>query len=179
MGQLCQDGTTSELDCWIIGKKVEVPLGFSPILCRMSLVPALVLSLSLLSTPAAWSWENLSPVSKDESRMEIDLIGGASVKGVIVKETGTEIFVDIGPTIVTLPKNSIRDRRSVASKDNAEAEAPEGQVYQLGSGKPLPLEEAETLARGSVVRVLAGGGCLLYTSPSPRDKRQSRMPSSA
>ena len=25
----------------------------------------------------------------------------------------------------------------------------------------------------------AGMGCLLYTSPSPRDKRQSRMPSSA
>ena len=24
-----------------------------------------------------------------------------------------------------------------------------------------------------------GGVCLLYTSPSPRDKRQSRMPSSA
>ena len=24
-----------------------------------------------------------------------------------------------------------------------------------------------------------GGGCLLYTSPSPRDKRQTRMPSSA
>ena len=24
-----------------------------------------------------------------------------------------------------------------------------------------------------------GEGCLLYTSPSPRDKRQSRMPSSA
>ena len=26
---------------------------------------------------------------------------------------------------------------------------------------------------------VTGGGCLLYTSPSPRDKRQSRMPSSA
>ena len=25
----------------------------------------------------------------------------------------------------------------------------------------------------------ASGACLLYTSPSPRDKRQSRMPSSA
>ena len=25
----------------------------------------------------------------------------------------------------------------------------------------------------------AAGACLLYTSPSPRDKRQSRMPSSA
>ena len=31
---------------------------------------------------------------------------------------------------------------------------------------------------GGLVRV-AGHGCLLYTSPSPRDKRQSRMPSSA
>ena len=27
--------------------------------------------------------------------------------------------------------------------------------------------------------VLMLSGCLLYTSPSPRDKRQSRMPSSA
>ena len=27
--------------------------------------------------------------------------------------------------------------------------------------------------------VVIGEGCLLYTSPSPRDKRQSRMPSSA
>ena len=34
----------------------------------------------------------------------------------------------------------------------------------------------------SLVRVVKGKiskGCLLYTSPSPRDKRQSRMPSSA
>ena len=29
------------------------------------------------------------------------------------------------------------------------------------------------------VRSRRVGGCLLYTSPSPRDKRQSRMPSSA
>ena len=27
--------------------------------------------------------------------------------------------------------------------------------------------------------LLVHGSCLLYTSPSPRDKRQSRMPSSA
>ena len=30
-----------------------------------------------------------------------------------------------------------------------------------------------------VVEGYAGFPCLLYTSPSPRDKRQSRMPSSA
>ena len=33
-----------------------------------------------------------------------------------------------------------------------------------------------SLGVGSYLRV---DGCLLYTSPSPRDKRQSRMPSSA
>ena len=32
---------------------------------------------------------------------------------------------------------------------------------------------------GALVLVLKINGCLLYTSPSPRDKRQSRMPSSA
>ena len=30
-----------------------------------------------------------------------------------------------------------------------------------------------------ITQVSETGGCLLYTSPSPRDKRQSRMPSSA
>ena len=30
-----------------------------------------------------------------------------------------------------------------------------------------------------VRRVIRFGGCLLYTSPSPRDKHRSRMPSSA
>ena len=35
-------------------------------------------------------------------------------------------------------------------------------------------------ANGSITESVAlAGTCLLYTSPSPRDKRQSRMPSSA
>ena len=37
--------------------------------------------------------------------------------------------------------------------------------------KPLPLVVS--------LHGFGGSGCLLYTSPSPRDKRQSRMPSSA
>ena len=32
---------------------------------------------------------------------------------------------------------------------------------------------------GQAMKVSGGKACLLYTSPSPRDKRQSRMPSSA
>ena len=36
------------------------------------------------------------------------------------------------------------------------------------------------LAGADIVKIGIGpGSCLLYTSPSPRDKRQSRMPSSA
>lgn len=88
----------------------------------------------------------------------IDLIGGASVKGVVVKETEREVFVDVGPTIVALPNNSIQSRRVVRNGEMIEEVIESDRVYRLGKGQPLPLEEAENLARGSVVRVLAGGG---------------------
>ena len=32
---------------------------------------------------------------------------------------------------------------------------------------------------GRIVRLVSNQGCLLYTSPSPRDRTRSRMPSSA
>ena len=38
--------------------------------------------------------------------------------------------------------------------------------------------ELEVLALGGP-RMEAAGACLLYTSPSPRDRQKSRMPSSA
>ena len=41
------------------------------------------------------------------------------------------------------------------------------------------LARSETLAREGATAVQERDDCLLYTSPSPRDKRQSRMPSSA
>ena len=41
-------------------------------------------------------------------------------------------------------------------------------------------KEATTLSRMmEEINVLEANGCLLYTSPSPRDQRGSRMPSSA
>ena len=47
----------------------------------------------------------------------------------------------------------------------------------------LPLlADLKTIFRTTTGRVFVfpgSGTCLLYTSPSPRDKRQSRMPSSA
>ena len=42
-----------------------------------------------------------------------------------------------------------------------------------------PVRQAVKLLRGAHQMQVRSRSCLLYTSPSPRDKRQSRMPSSA
>ena len=58
-------------------------------------------------------------------------------------------------------------------------------ALQLGGSDPKELAKAAQLAeRAGYCEVNLNVGCpsdrcLLYTSPSPRDKRQSRMPSSA
>ena len=41
-----------------------------------------------------------------------------------------------------------------------------------------PLEKAREILKDETIAVI-GYGCLLYTSPSPRDGATSRMPSSA
>ena len=40
-------------------------------------------------------------------------------------------------------------------------------------------EDLETIAPDKIVATAASWACLLYTSPSPRDRQKSRMPSSA
>ena len=50
--------------------------------------------------------------------------------------------------------------------------------------KVFPTRSHTAAAQGGISAALGNAGeddwrCLLYTSPSPRDKRQSRMPSSA
>ena len=49
------------------------------------------------------------------------------------------------------------------------------ELYYLSM--PEILDEADGSQDALIVRV--DGGCLLYTSPSPRDRQKSRMPSSA
>ena len=63
--------------------------------------------------------------------------------------------------------NNFEDLLSLPGIGNYTASA----ILSIGFNKPyIPLD-------GNIERVLKS--CLLYTSPSPRDKRQSRMPSSA
>ena len=62
-----------------------------------------------------------------------------------------------------------------------------GQAGEYPLAPPLPVLQRASVAAPAADAGSAGGGgvggmdviCLLYTSPSPRDKRQSRMPSSA
>ena len=59
-----------------------------------------------------------------------------------------------------------------------------GEKYQfLPKAKLLTFEEITRLAQLLIglgaVKIRLTGGCLLYTSPSPRDLSTSRMPSSA
>ena len=60
------------------------------------------------------------------------------------------------------------------------------QIFQLEVGAGAAPNDAaasatrRALAEAAAARAAAGpGGCLLYTSPSPRDRQKSRMPSSA
>ena len=48
-------------------------------------------------------------------------------------------------------------------------------IFLLVTAEQLPIGLLSQVAESMGVTP----GCLLYTSPSPRDKRQSRMPSSA
>ena len=60
-----------------------------------------------------------------------------------------------------------------APKGGGKKEAPKG---KSGGGKEKGASEEGSEKR---IRQAVYDICLLYTSPSPRDKRQSRMPSSA
>ena len=48
-----------------------------------------------------------------------------------------------------------------------------------GAGKGIGKACAIALAQAGASLVIVSRTCLLYTSPSPRDMRRSRMPSSA
>ena len=78
-----------------------------------------------------------------------------------------------------------------AATSLARAALPRGSVLDFGSAPEVPQGPFSEKLKAAVEKIfiegISSGGwgieqnqaCLLYTSPSPRDKRQSRMPSSA
>ena len=68
-----------------------------------------------------------------------------------------------------LVKATLEEHRQVVAK----MAALEGEIASAGELC------ADALALGRRIYLCGNGGCLLYTSPSPRDLSTSRMPSSA
>ena len=54
-----------------------------------------------------------------------------------------------------------------------------GLVHKMSSSVQLTVDSARSTATRLGNQYSISGSCLLYTSPSPRDRTRSRMPSSA
>ena len=96
-----------------------------------------------------------------------------------VCETVGNRVVPTAATVLSRPDRAPGTRSSIMSKMNYMLMLHGEQ--RLAIHQPLPAA-ADILISNRVTGVFdkgEGKGCLLYTSPSPRDKRQSRMPSSA
>ena len=66
--------------------------------------------------------------------------------------------------------------RETAEGETGHAHGHLDYIKQVGDpANDMPIGESSDNLKAAI----AGETCLLYTSPSPRDKRQSRMPSSA
>ena len=67
----------------------------------------------------------------------------------------------------------------LVKRGEVEESTTEGGIILPNTSRRLD-NSGEVVALGDYGRITKKGyNCLLYTSPSPRDKRQSRMPSSA
>ena len=111
-------------------------------------------------------------------------IGGVAATDVegggIVSPGGVGFDISCGVRLLTtsLDEDAVRDRLPVLM-DELDRRVPTG----LGKGGVWQLRDDDELTAllrgGSRYAVERGHGCLLYTSPSPRDGLLSRMPSSA
>ncbi len=91
---------------------------------------------------------------------ELDLGAGRLLRGTIVKETAEQFFVDLGPTIVTLPRASVlavRKSTDAAGPAGTRAAATPGALFER-------VARAELSVRENVERV--GEGVVLIKVPS-------------
>ena len=109
-----------------------------------------------------------------------------SVAPVIAADTAS-------PQSQTTPAHPLDDTETVASvpQEIVGRDTPTRQLYEKITDEVAKVFVGqEELVQGTLVALFSGGhvliesvpglgNCLLYTSPSPRDQRGSRMPSSA
>ena len=129
----------------------------------------------------------------------IDIVGDDKVKGVKIVKTqlgepdqngrrvplpipGSETIYDADAVIIAFgfraSPSDWFDDFSIDTHKNGLVVAEEHQEYQFQTSNKKIFSGGD-MVRGSDLVVTAIWDCLLYTSPSPRDRQKSRMPSSA
>ena len=103
-------------------------------------------------------------------------IGGAILKSWPLKERASKVAKreKTKPEIIS-SKTSVPQETSSSEKPQ-KLEKPKKQEK---SDKPKKQDKPQKEQSSNLFKAGLIGGCLLYTSPSPRDRQKSRMPSSA
>ena len=97
----------------------------------------------------------------------------------VVQKGGEDAARAIGADFEYIYNPSADMADMASSIQAAAATQPDGMVISLPDPDALGPAIKAAVAAGVPVITMNSGFCLLYTSPSPRDQRGSRMPSSA
>ena len=131
---------------------------------------------------AAWRMLRSAPVAAGDHRLHlVAIIAGGAAVGVLSGLVGVGGGFLIVPALVLLAGvpmalGSISPiSGALSDRFGSRPISVIGLVVTMGSFLLLSTLSADTTAVGFMLRYL----CLLYTSPSPRDRTRSRMPSSA
>ena len=107
----------------------------------------------------------------DQARVtSVRQVGGEGLKR-FISSPKLEVIAEVG-TVVESDQQDSTENQSSDLEENAQ-----GKIPKLNDS-PSPSIESNEMAK-TETEVDDLGDCLLYTSPSPRDQRGSRMPSSA
>jgi serine protease Do len=86
---------------------------------------------------------------------------GREIRAEAVKETGDSVFVDLGWTVLALPKKEIVHREAVevdSKSGGSEVETPSGSLYCVGRGPERSVKENVDRTSGAVVLVSTPSG---------------------
>ena len=139
-------------------------------------IPAMRTSLSFLTSAGA---ELATALEKREQELEElrAIITALPPEWVEAAKAGTSL-PDVGAlrAELQLAKDERDDLQAMLVERNVEAQALQDQITQLEAQPDSNTEAELEQLKAQDVQVQT---CLLYTSPSPRDRTRSRMPSSA
>ena len=114
---------------------------------------------------------------------DVAVVGATGAVGEVMLEILAERNFPVGKVYALASERSVGKRvkfgdKSLSIENLATFDFSKVQIGLFSPGGAISREYAPIAASQGCV-VIDNTSCLLYTSPSPRDKRQSRMPSSA